>query len=106
MIDQTGAQRQQDGDTLEADLPQAPSEADGPKPKRAPQSRDRAAKTAGTSGGAVAQAKRTIEKAPELAEKVANGELSLGAAEHVVRQQAKQARVIDTACVDHVLVGV
>jgi 16S rRNA G966 N2-methylase RsmD len=68
---------------LEADLPQAIG--------RAPQARDRAATTTGTSGRAVAQAKRVAKQAPDLAKKVKTGELALDAAEkQAKRRQAQQ----------------
>jgi hypothetical protein len=54
----------------EADPPQG---SNGNKPKRAPQARDKAAKTAGTSGRSVAQFKRIEQQAPDLAEKVKAG---------------------------------
>jgi len=53
--------------------------------QRAPQARDIAAAAFKTSGKSVARAKRVMEKAPELAAKVAAGTLALEAAEQQVR---------------------
>ncbi|CAB4785840.1 MAG: hypothetical protein F2735_00300 [Actinobacteria bacterium] len=53
--------------------------------QRAPQARDMAAAAFKTSGKSVARAKRVMEKAPELAAKVAAGTLALEAAEQQVR---------------------
>lgn len=96
--------------TLEADPPQALPGADDPvTPEqkaeqagrllreamdearaRVPQARDRAAATTGTSGRAVAQAKRVAKQAPDLAEKVKAGELALDAAEKQVKRRQAQ----------------
>jgi 16S rRNA G966 N2-methylase RsmD len=53
--------------------------------------RTKAAKTTGTSGRAVAQAKRVKKHAPDLAEKVASGELALDKAEKQVSRRIKDA---------------
>lgn len=75
-------------ETLGADRPEASD-----KPKR-PRSRDQAAKTAGTSGRAVARMKRITEQAPDLADKVRSGVLSLDRADRIIRdRQAEQRRV-------------
>lgn len=68
--------------TLVADRPQAFTGT--PKAKRAPLSRDRAAKQAGTSGRNVAKFKRVKEAAPDLAEKVAAGDMALDRAARVI----------------------
>ena len=60
-----------------ADLPQVK--------ERGPRARDEAAAIVGSSGRAIAQAKRVIEKAPELAERVEAGTLALDAAEKEVK---------------------
>lgn len=60
-------------------------------------SRERAAKVVGTSGRAVAQAKRVREAAPELAEKVNRGELALDRADRIVRDRESETRRIATA---------
>jgi ParB-like chromosome segregation protein Spo0J len=65
------------GQTLGAGLPQAST--------RAPRARDRAAAALGTSGKAVAQAKRVTEKAPDLADKVRAGTVALDTAERLVK---------------------
>ena len=66
-----------------ADLP--------PLPKEERLNRTKAAKTVGTSGRAVAQAKRVKKHAPDLAEKVAAGELALDKAEKQVSRRLKDA---------------
>jgi hypothetical protein len=53
-------------------------------------SNTRAAKAVGTSGRAVAQAKRVTEQAPDLAEQVTAGELPLDRAERIVRDRAAE----------------
>lgn len=82
-----------------ADLPQGPigSALSSSQPKRAPRARDRAAKTAGTSGRAVAQMKRVTASAPDLAEKVRSGEMSLDRAERIIRDREAEQRRIDEA---------
>lgn len=67
-----------------------------PKParKRDSRSRDKAAKTAGTSGRSVARYRRIAEHAPDLLVKVDSGELSLDRAERIVRdREAEQKRI-------------
>lgn len=55
-------------------------------------SRDSAAKAVGTSGKAVAQAKRVATHAPDLADKVRSGEMALDTAEkQAARRQKEQA---------------
>lgn len=61
-------------------------------PAETGRARDAAAKAVGTSGRAVAQAKRVHEKAPHLAEKVRAGTLSLNAAERQVARGAREER--------------
>lgn len=78
-------------ETLEADLPQALVN------KRSPQARDRAAKTAGASGRAVAQFKRVMREAPDLAAKVQSGDMALDRAERVIRDREAEARRIEQA---------
>ena len=82
------------GAKLGADLPQAIDDTPTPPaPKqRAPRARDEAAKAFKTSGKSVAQAKRVMEKAPELAAKVAAGTLSLDAAEKEVKVAERVAK--------------
>lgn len=70
--------------TLGADLPQAS--------KRAPRSRDRAARAASASGRATAQAKRVNQAAPELAAKVKTGELAIDKADRILRERAAAER--------------
>jgi hypothetical protein len=53
--------------------------------ERGPLARDKAAAAVGTSGRAVAQAKRVTEQAPDLADKVRSGEVALDAAERLVK---------------------
>ena len=62
-----------------------------PIPKEERLNRTKAAKTTGTSGRAVAQAKRVKKHAPDLAEKVASGELALDKAEKQVARRLKDA---------------
>lgn len=75
-----------------ADLPQVNDTPTPPAPKaqRGPLARDEAAVIVGSSGRAIAQAKRVKAKAPELAEKVAAGTLALDAAEKQVKRQESQ----------------
>ena len=69
-----------------ADLPQGPAAQGDPEPaRRAPLARDRAAAATGSSGRAVGQFARIAKAAPELAEQVEAGTLSLDAAEKKVR---------------------
>lgn len=83
---------------LEADLPQVSPQPGPVKQRREPQARDRAASTAGTSGRAVAQAKRVAEKAPDLVEKVESGTLALDRAERIVRDRdAAERRMAEAA---------
>ena len=73
---------------VEAGLPQladATPTTPAPKKQRGPQARDEAAAKFKVSGRAVAQAKRVMEKAPELMAKVDAGTLALDAAEQQVR---------------------
>jgi hypothetical protein len=65
--------------TLGADLHQAQ--------ERAPRTTDHAAKSIGTSGRVVAQAKRIAQHAPDLAEKVKAGELAIDAAEKQTKRR-------------------
>lgn len=82
----------EDSTSTEAALPQSQS-AESP-PRRRPQSRDKAAKTAGTSGRSVAQYKRIAEQAPDLLAKVDSGELSGDRAERIIRDRiAERARI-------------
>ena len=74
-----------------ADLPHVSE----PK-KRAPLSRDKAAKAAGTSGRALAQYKRVESNDPALAAKVEAGEISLDRAERIIRdREAEQKRIAE-----------
>lgn len=70
----------------------ADPEADRPQGHRAPQSRDKAAEVAGTSGRAVARAKRVNSEAPDLAEQVKAGTLALDAAEKEVKRRKRQQK--------------
>lgn len=71
-----------------ADLHQPMPEA------RAPRAAERAATVVGTSGRAVAQMKRVVEQAPDLAMKVKEGGLALDRAERIIRDRdAEQKRV-------------
>lgn len=89
----------------EADRPQSNSDAGQsvvPEPaptkkQRGPQSRDKAAKTAGTSGRSVARYKRVAEQAPDLLPKVDAGELSLDRAERIIRDREAEQRRIEEA---------
>ena len=75
----------------EAELPHPRQKAEK---ERAPQSRDKAAAKAGTSGRAVAQFKRLTEQAPDLADKVRSGELALDRAERIIRdREAERKRI-------------
>lgn len=67
------------------------------KQRRAPAASDRAASTTGTSGRAVARAKRVSESAPDLAAKVADGALALDRAERIVRDRAAEQKRITAA---------
>ena len=70
--------------------------ADLPQPKPAPKARDKAAKVTKASGRAVGQAKRVKEKAPDLAVKVAAGEIALDRAERIIRdREAIERRVAE-----------
>ena len=59
---------------------------------RAPQARDTAALATGVSGRAVGQAKRITESAPDLAQQVRQGKITLKHAEAHVRAQQAKAR--------------
>jgi 16S rRNA G966 N2-methylase RsmD len=56
-------------------------------PRRERESAERAAKSVGTSGRAVTKAKRIQQEAPDLAEKVAAGDLALDRADRIVRDR-------------------
>lgn len=77
---------------------QAPASA-APRPKaskkRAPQSSDIAAAAVGVSGSSVGRAKAVEQASPALAEQVRAGEVTLGAAIHQVRSEAKQAKAAE-----------
>lgn len=79
----------------EADRPQGSEDAE--KPKRAPQSRDKAAKAAGSSGRSVGRYKRIAEQAPDLAAKVDAGTLALDRAERIIRDREAEQRRIEQA---------
>lgn len=91
------------GRTLGADLRQASPNVDRAlrndqqaQGRRMPRAVDRAAKVAGASGRAVAQAKRVAEAAPDLAEKVKAGDLALDRAERIIRdREAEQRKVAE-----------
>jgi site-specific DNA-methyltransferase (adenine-specific) len=72
-----------------ADLPHDDAKKVRP---REPLARDKAAKVTGTSGRAVAQAKRVATAEPELAMKVKTGELALDRADRIVRDRERQAK--------------
>jgi len=81
-----------------ADLPQGADE-------RAPRARDHAAAVAKTSGRAVAQFKRVAREAPDLAEKVAAGDMALDRAERVVRDRVAEAVKVEKALEQAAAVG-
>lgn len=81
----------------EATWPQVSDQEPNLTPKRAPQSRDKAAKAAGVSGRSVARYKRITEQAPDLAAKVDAGDVELGRAERILRDRAAQAERIEQA---------
>lgn len=73
--------------------PREKDEEPVPQPiSRNPQSRDKAGAALGVSGRAVGQAKRIKAKAPELAEQVMNGSMTLKEADAQVRQREAKAR--------------
>jgi 16S rRNA G966 N2-methylase RsmD len=78
-----------------ADRPQVKN--DEPLSRRAPMSRDKAAKTTGTSGRSVARYKRVQETAPDLAEKVRSGAVALDRAERIIRDRESEQRRIEQA---------
>lgn len=80
-----------------AALPQSPSVESPRITKRKPRSRDKAAKTAGTSGRSVAQYKRIAEQAPDLLPKVDSGELSGDRAERIIRDRIAEQKRIEQA---------
>lgn len=92
---------------VRADLPQPPRvpappisrtpTPSPPEPERIPRARDFAARTAGTSGRAVAQAKRVAEHAPDLANKVESGQIALDRAERIIRDREAEQRRIEQA---------
>jgi 16S rRNA G966 N2-methylase RsmD len=63
----------------------------------APRARDHAAEQAKTSGRAVAQAKRVVQQAPDLATKVKAGTVALDRAERIVRDREAEQRRIEQA---------
>lgn len=65
--------------------------------RSAPRARDKAAKSAGTSGRAVARMKRITEHAPDLAEKVRAGDMALDRAERIIRDREAEQRRIEEA---------
>jgi len=67
------------------------------KAKRAPQSRDDAARVVGTSGRSVAQYKRIAEQAKDLLPKIDSGELSGERAERIIRDRQAQHRRVEQA---------
>lgn len=73
-----------------------PHPAEKPK-ERSPLSRDKAAAVTGSTGRRIAQAKRIEEQAPDLAEKVAAGDLALDRADRIVRDREAQARRVAEA---------
>ncbi|MGH4012909.1 MAG: hypothetical protein ACRDSL_03025 [Pseudonocardiaceae bacterium] len=79
---------------LGADLPQA-GEPD--RLGRVPRARDRAARSAGASGRGVAQAKRIARQAPDLAEQVRTGAMSIDRAERIVRDREAEQRRVEQA---------
>lgn len=79
----------------EADRPQV--KKDEPRSKRAPQSRDKAAKAAGTSGRSVARYQRIAEKAPDLTGQVDAGTLALDRADRIIRDREAEAKRVEQA---------
>lgn len=65
--------------------------------KKSQKSRDRAAKTAGTSGRSVARYKRVRDQAPDLADQVDKGTLALDRAERIIRDRDAEQRRIEQA---------
>jgi hypothetical protein len=78
----------------EADRPQGPVSE---PVERAPQARDKAAATVGTSGRSVARYKRVRQVAPDLAEKVKAGAMALDNAERTIRYREAEQRHIEHA---------
>lgn len=62
-----------------------------------PKSRDKAAAATNASGRAVGQAKRVVDKAPDLAEKVRNGEIAIDRAERIIRDREAEQRRVEEA---------
>lgn len=69
-------------------------------------SRERAAQTTGTSGRAVSRAKRIVQEAPDLAEKVKAGQLDLNRADRIVRDRKAEKKRIQEAQAEAALVDV
>lgn len=85
----------QESQSTGADLPASSSTPVAPtKPKR---SRDKAAKTSGTSGRAVAQMKRISDQAPDLAAKVRAGTMALDRAERIIRDRESERKLTEKA---------
>lgn len=85
--------RGDDDSTLVANRPQAQPEST-PEPRK---SRERAAKTAGTSGRSVGRWKHVEREAPDLADKVRSGEMALGRAERIIRDRQAEAERVERA---------
>lgn len=94
---EVAAQKRTKSNATEADWPQshsAMSNLESAGKRRALQSRDKAAKSTGTSGRSVARMKRITQQAPDLVEQVRAGKLSLDRAERIIRDRlAEKARI-------------
>lgn len=66
---------------------------------------DKAASKSGTSGRAVAQAKRITEQAPDLAAKVTSGALALDRADRIIRDREAEKRKVEQAKEEAAAVG-
>ena len=73
--------------------------------KREPKSTDKAAKAVSTSGRTVARAKRIHDKAPDLEQKVASGELAAHRADRIIRDREAEERRIKEAKAEAAAVG-
>ena len=71
--------------------------ADRPQGKPAPKTRDKAAAATGAKGRNVGKAKRIKETAPDLFEKVDNGEIAVDRADRIIRDRQAEQRRVDRA---------
>jgi hypothetical protein len=96
------AQRAADGEDAEIKVDEEPCAADlqhmdDPDSRYQRQSSSKAANLVGASGRAVAQAKRIVEQAPDLAEKVRDGSMAIDRADRIIRDREAERRRIDEA---------